>query len=62
MPPVTQAEYHRLLRAYQPDRIVQSVEDVSVKTRVGDAPVLPATVIAAYTDGVKRPVCPPGCR
>ncbi|MFE9644096.1 family 43 glycosylhydrolase [Streptomyces sp. NPDC006365] len=54
--PVTQAEYDRLLRAYQPDQLVESVEDVSVKTRVGDAPVLPGTVIAEYADGVKRPV------
>ncbi|WP_367324888.1 family 43 glycosylhydrolase [Streptomyces sp. HUAS ZL42] len=54
--PVTQAEYDRLLRAYQPDQLVESVEDVSVKTRIGEAPVLPATVIAEYADGVKRPV------
>ncbi|MEV5437612.1 family 43 glycosylhydrolase [Streptomyces sp. NPDC052682] len=54
--PVTQAEYDRLLRTYQPDQLVQSVEDVSVKTRVGEAPVLPATVIATYADGIKRPV------
>ncbi|GAB2881840.1 hypothetical protein GCM10027074_57780 [Streptomyces deserti] len=54
--PVTQAEYDRLLRAYQPDQLVESVEDVPVKTRVGDAPVLPATVIAGYADGVRRPV------
>ncbi|MEU6919324.1 family 43 glycosylhydrolase [Streptomyces olindensis] len=54
--PVTQAEYDRLLRAYQPDQVVKSVEDVSVKTRVGEAPVLPATVIAEYADGAKRPV------
>ncbi|OAH13686.1 family 43 glycosylhydrolase [Streptomyces jeddahensis] len=54
--PVTQAEYDRLLRAYQPDQLVESVEDVSVKTRIGDAPVLPATVIADYADGVERPV------
>jgi beta-xylosidase len=54
--PVTQAEYDRLLRAYQPDQLVESAEDVSVKTRIGDAPVLPATVIATYADGVKRPV------
>jgi beta-xylosidase len=54
--PVTQAEYDRLLRAYQPDQLVKSVEDVPVKTRIGDAPVLPATVIAEYADGVKRPV------
>ncbi|CAM5713410.1 family 43 glycosylhydrolase [Streptomyces canus] len=54
--PVTQAEYDRLLRAYQPDQLVESVEAVKVKTRTGEAPVLPATVIATYADGVKRPV------
>ncbi|PAZ12511.1 hydrolase [Streptomyces sp. SA15] len=54
--PVTQAEYDRLLRAYQPDQLVESVEDIKVETRIGDAPVLPATVIATYADGVKRPV------
>lgn len=54
--PVTQSEYDRLLRAYQPDQLVESVEDISVQTRVGEAPVLPATVIAEYADGVKRPV------
>ncbi|MER5216984.1 family 43 glycosylhydrolase [Streptomyces sp. NPDC002838] len=54
--PVTQAEYDRLLRAYQPDQLVESVEDIKVETRIGDAPVLPATVVATYADGVKRPV------
>ncbi|MFE7270940.1 family 43 glycosylhydrolase [Streptomyces sp. NPDC057623] len=54
--PVTQAEYDRLLRAYQPDQVVADVEDVTVKTGIGKAPVLPATVIAEYADGVKRPV------
>ncbi|MFI5551279.1 family 43 glycosylhydrolase [Streptomyces sp. NPDC051738] len=54
--PVTQAEYDRLLRAYQPDQLVEGVEDISVKTGVGQAPVLPATVIATYGDGAKRPV------
>ncbi|KQW02443.1 family 43 glycosylhydrolase [Streptomyces sp. Root369] len=54
--PVTQAEYDRLLRAYQPDQLVESVESVKVKTRTGEAPVLPATVIAKYADGVDRPV------
>ncbi|WP_330286304.1 family 43 glycosylhydrolase [Streptomyces sp. NBC_00576] len=54
--PVTQAEYDRLLRSYQPDQLVASVEDITVKTRTGEAPVLPATVIATYADGVKRPV------
>ncbi|MGI5373670.1 family 43 glycosylhydrolase [Streptomyces sp. CA-251387] len=54
--PVTQAEYDRLLRAYQPDQLVAGVEDVTVKTGIGEAPILPATVIAEYADGVKRPV------
>ncbi|MGN9758529.1 immunoglobulin-like domain-containing protein, partial [Streptomyces sp. SD31] len=54
--PVTQAEYDRLLRAYQPDQLVESVEGVKVTTKTGQAPVLPATVIAEYADGVKRPV------
>ncbi|MDF3143203.1 MULTISPECIES: family 43 glycosylhydrolase [unclassified Streptomyces] len=54
--PVTQAEYDRLLRAYQPDQLVESVEGVKVTTKTGQAPVLPATVIATYADGVKRPV------
>ncbi|ANS62527.1 hypothetical protein SLINC_0303 [Streptomyces lincolnensis] len=54
--PVTQAEYDRLLRAYQPDQTIRDVEDVTVRTRIGQAPVLPATVIAEYADGVKRPV------
>ncbi|MFC8427387.1 family 43 glycosylhydrolase [Streptomyces sp. NPDC057253] len=54
--PVTQAEYDRLLRAYQPDQLVESVEAIEVKTRIGEAPVLPATVIATYADGVRRPV------
>ncbi|MET8979521.1 family 43 glycosylhydrolase [Streptomyces sp. NPDC004539] len=54
--PVTKAEYDRLLRAYQPDQTVESVQDVSVKTKTGQAPVLPATVIARYADGVERPV------
>ncbi|MFG2935875.1 family 43 glycosylhydrolase [Streptomyces sp. NPDC048282] len=54
--PVTQAEYDRLLRAYQPDQLVESVESVQVKTETGQAPVLPATVIATYADGVDRPV------
>ncbi|WP_405895793.1 family 43 glycosylhydrolase [Streptomyces sp. NBC_00104] len=54
--PVTQAEYDRLLQTYQPDQIVTSVEDTKVETRIGDAPVLPATVIAEFADGAKRPV------
>ncbi|TXS46253.1 hydrolase [Streptomyces sp. uw30] len=54
--PVTRAEYDRLLRAYQPDQLVEGVEDVSVTTGIGQTPVLPATVIATYADGVTRPV------
>ncbi|WP_369240692.1 family 43 glycosylhydrolase [Streptomyces sp. R21] len=54
--PVTQAEYDRLLRAYQPDQLVAGVEGVKVRTGIGKAPVLPATVVAEYADGVKRPV------
>ncbi|MGN9911248.1 family 43 glycosylhydrolase [Phytohabitans sp. LJ34] len=53
--PVTQAEYDRLLRAYAADQLVESVEDVAVRTKVGTAPVLPATVVARYADGVSRP-------
>ncbi|OQD56058.1 hydrolase [Streptomyces phaeoluteigriseus] len=54
--PVTRAEYDRILKAYQPDQLVESVEDIEVATRTGDAPVLPATVVARYADGVERPV------
>ncbi|MEH0416966.1 family 43 glycosylhydrolase [Streptomyces sp. B21-083] len=54
--PVTQAEYDRLLSTYQPDQIITSAENVKVETRIGEAPVLPATVIAETGDGVKRPV------
>ena len=53
--PVTQAEYDRLLRAYAADQLVESVEGVAVRTRVGTAPVLPATAVARYADGVSRP-------
>ncbi|MGI5198431.1 family 43 glycosylhydrolase [Streptomyces sp. CA-288835] len=54
--PVTQAEYDRLLKAYQSDELVKSVEEVKVTTGIGEAPVLPGTVIAEYADGAKRPV------
>lgn len=54
--PVTEAEYNRVLRAYQPDELVESAEDVTVSTAIGSAPVLPATVIAKYADGITRPV------
>ncbi len=49
--PVTQAEYDRLLRTYQPDAFVESVEDVAVTVQTGFAPVLPATVTARFADG-----------
>jgi len=53
--PVTQAEYDRLLQAYQPDAFVESVEDVEVTVQTGTAPVLPATVTARYADGSSGP-------
>jgi len=53
--PVTQAEYDRLLRTYQPDAFVESVEDVAVTVQTGSAPVLPATVTARFADGSTGP-------
>ncbi|WP_281495544.1 family 43 glycosylhydrolase [Isoptericola sp. S6320L] len=49
--PVTQAEHDRLLRTYQPDAFVESVDDVAVTVQVGDTPVLPDEVPVAYADG-----------
>jgi len=49
--PVTQAEYDRLLKTYQPDAFVESVDDVAVTVQTGFAPVLPATVTARFADG-----------
>jgi hypothetical protein len=49
--PVTQAELDNLRAAYQPDLLVTSVEDVSVSTRQGVAPTLPAEVAATFGDG-----------
>ncbi|WP_402461516.1 family 43 glycosylhydrolase, partial [Isoptericola aurantiacus] len=49
--PVTQDEYDRLLRQYQPDAVVESVDDVELTVQVGDAPVLPAQVSVTYADG-----------
>jgi beta-xylosidase len=51
--PVTQAEYDRLLRHYQPDAFVQSVDPVTVTTQVRRAPVLPESVPVTYADGSK---------
>jgi hypothetical protein len=49
--PVTQAELDAMRAAYQPDLLVESVDDVAVRTRQGTAPVLPATVAATFGDG-----------
>jgi len=49
--PITRAEHERLLRAYQPDALVESVDTVEVTTQVGVAPELPATVTVTYADG-----------
>jgi hypothetical protein len=49
--PVTQAELDAMRAAYQPNLLVRSVEDVTVSTRQGVAPTLPATVPARFGDG-----------
>ncbi|WP_309082156.1 LamG-like jellyroll fold domain-containing protein [Zhihengliuella sp.] len=49
--PVTQEEYHRLLAAYQPDALVETVEPVEVTTRKQQAPALPAEVPVTFADG-----------
>ncbi|WP_166845917.1 family 43 glycosylhydrolase [Isoptericola sp. BMS4] len=49
--PVTQAEYDRLLRHYQPDALVESVDPVEATTQVRRAPVLPGEVGVTYADG-----------
>jgi hypothetical protein len=49
--PVTQAEYDRLLTAYQPNLLVTAVDPVSVTTHAGTAPTLPWRVTAHYADG-----------
>ncbi|MBD8057482.1 Ig-like domain repeat protein [Cellulomonas sp. JH27-2] len=49
--PVTQAEYERLLGAYQPDLLVTSVDAQAVTTAQGTAPHLPATATVHYADG-----------
>ena len=51
MIPVTQAELDTMRAAYQPDLLVESVDDVAVTTREGTAPALPATVAAELGDG-----------
>jgi hypothetical protein len=54
--PVTQAELDTMRGAFQPDLLVSSVGDVSVSTREGTAPVLPASVPATFGDGSTGPV------
>jgi len=49
--PVTQAEYERLLGAYQPDLLVTSVDAQAVTTVQGIAPQLPATATVHHADG-----------
>ena len=49
--PVTQEELDRLRETYQPELLVESVDDVAVSTRQGIAPELPATVPALLGDG-----------
>ena len=52
--PVTQAEYDPLLRAYQPDQFIASVDDITLRTTVGTPVALPATVTARYGDNTAK--------
>ncbi|MGC5167530.1 OmpL47-type beta-barrel domain-containing protein [Luteimicrobium sp. DT211] len=54
--PLTQAEYERVLAAYQPDLLVDAIDPVAVSTRTGTAPVLPSTVTVRYHDGSSKQV------
>jgi hypothetical protein len=54
--PVTQAEYERVLAAYQPDLLVDSIDAVATTTRQGEAPALPSTVTVRYHDGSSKQV------
>ena len=49
--PITPAELDALRSAYQPDLLVSAADDVTVRTRQGVAPQLPATVAATFGDG-----------
>ncbi|AEV84264.1 hypothetical protein ACWT_3241 [Actinoplanes sp. SE50] len=49
--PVTQAEYDRLLTAYQPNLLVTAVDPIPLVTPAGVAPALPARVTARFADG-----------
>jgi len=52
--PVTQAELDGMRAALQPDLLATGVSPVSVTTREGVAPELPATVTTDYADGSTR--------
>lgn len=49
--PVTQDELDTLREGLQPELLVSSVDDVSVTTRAGAVPALPARVAATFGDG-----------
>ncbi|GAA3697749.1 hypothetical protein GCM10022377_08330 [Zhihengliuella alba] len=49
--PVTREEYHRLLAAYQPDQLVETVQPVEVATRKKQEPLLPDEVPVTFADG-----------
>ncbi|MBO0610751.1 family 43 glycosylhydrolase [Myceligenerans salitolerans] len=49
--PVTAEEYDRILRHYQPDAYVESVEPVEVTVQARHEPVLPGRVAVTYADG-----------
>ncbi|WP_199751915.1 immunoglobulin-like domain-containing protein [Actinoplanes sp. ATCC 53533] len=54
--PITQAEYDRLLLEYLPAELVESAAAVTVRTKAGTAPQLPATVAATFADGSAKKV------
>ncbi|MCR6648420.1 MAG: Ig-like domain repeat protein [Cellulomonas sp.] len=54
--PITQAELDTVRAAYQPDLLVESVDEQVVTTDPGVAPVLPAKATAHYADGSSRQV------
>jgi hypothetical protein len=49
--PITQAEYDRLLTAYQPNLLVTAADQVATTTHAGTTPTLPWRVTAHYADG-----------
>ncbi|WP_029069509.1 OmpL47-type beta-barrel domain-containing protein [Jonesia quinghaiensis] len=52
--PITQEEYERVLHAYQPDLLVDTIADQQVTTPQGTPATLPTTVAVTYADGTKR--------